>query len=212
MKALGSSYTTRLGGQTCSKPAHRPSRLRQVTTSVYKQNGMGGAQGGTGGFRNGTGYQSQQLGNTASASNRAALQEQIGATIDVSREAVTTQTVPLAGMRKSYGVSLFDAMKFNGPAPERINGRLAMVGFLLGIIAEFNSAGPLLEQAKANPIPVVLVTIVFSWASLVPITKGARSEAFGIFSPRAEITNGRAAMLGIAALLFLEYSPGVSFF
>jgi len=56
---------------------------------------------------------------------------------------------------------------------------MLQVGFLLGIIAEFNSAGPLLEQAKANPIPVVLVTIVFSWASLVPITKGARSEAFG---------------------------------
>ena len=53
---------------------------------------------------------SQQFGNTASGSNRAALTETIDAPIDVSREVVTTQTVPLPGLRKSYRVSFFGEM------------------------------------------------------------------------------------------------------
>ncbi len=34
----------------------------------------------------------------------------------------------------------------------------------------------------------------------------------GIFTPRAEITNARAAMLGFAILLLLENKSGVPFF
>jgi hypothetical protein len=34
----------------------------------------------------------------------------------------------------------------------------------------------------------------------------------GMFTPKAEMVNGRAAMLGIAALLALEYKAGVPFF
>ncbi len=34
----------------------------------------------------------------------------------------------------------------------------------------------------------------------------------GAFSPKAEVTNGRAAMLGIAILLLLEQNAGASFF
>lgn len=57
-------------------------------------------------------YQSDgQYGNTTSGSNRAALQEKIGAPIDVSREAVSTQSVPPSGARKSYRVSLFGALQ-----------------------------------------------------------------------------------------------------
>ena len=53
---------------------------------------------------------SQPFGNTASGSNRAALTETIDAPIDISREVVTTQTVPLPGVRKSYRVSYFGEM------------------------------------------------------------------------------------------------------
>lgn len=45
--------------------------------------------------------------------------------------------------------------------------------------------------------------------------KGARAAGCrlaGIFTPRAEVTNGRAAMLGFAILLALEYKAGVPFF
>ena len=50
---------------------------------------------------------SDPYGNTASGSNRAALQEKLNAPIDVSREAVTTQTVLPPSARKSFRVSLF---------------------------------------------------------------------------------------------------------
>jgi hypothetical protein len=52
----------------------------------------------------------------------------------------------------------------------------------------------------------------FAYASLVPILKGAKREAFGIFTPRAEVTNARAAMLGFGLLLILESKSGVPFF
>lgn len=40
----------------------------------------------------------------------------------------------------------------------------------------------------------------------------AMGNAVGIFTPRAELTNGRAAMLGFAILVALEYNTGVPFF
>ena len=37
-------------------------------------------------------------------------------------------------------------MRWNGPAPEVINGRLAMVGFVTGAMNEFKTATPLEAQ------------------------------------------------------------------
>jgi hypothetical protein len=59
-----------------------------------------------------------------------------------------------AWMRQCYGptnadVSVpadADAMRWNGPAPEVINGRLAMVGFVLGAMNESKTATPLEVQ------------------------------------------------------------------
>ena len=42
-----------------------------------------------------------------------------------------------------------DAMRFNGPAPETINGRLAMIGFVTGAMNEFQTATPL--EAQVSP-------------------------------------------------------------
>ncbi len=39
-------------------------------------------------------------------------------------------------------------MRFNGPAPETINGRLAMIGFVAGAMNEFKTSTPLEEQVK----------------------------------------------------------------
>ncbi|KAG2435618.1 hypothetical protein HXX76_006821 [Chlamydomonas incerta] len=104
-------------------------------------------------------------------------------------------------------------MKFNGPAPELINGRLAMIGLVAGAWEEANGAGQTLaQQAAALPLAELLLLGVWVYASLVPILKGAKMEAFGMFTPRAEITNGRAAMLAMAVLLLLEDKAGVPFF
>lgn len=122
-----------------------------------------------------------------------------------SRPAATTPYVPKT-------VSLFDAMRFSGPAPETINGRLAMVGFLAGAVAEVRTGLTLEQQALgAGPATVALAALIV-YSSLVPMLKAAKTEPFGIFTPAAEATNGRAAMLGFAVLLVLEHSSGVCFF
>jgi hypothetical protein len=43
--------------------------------------------------------------------------------------------------------SVWDALAFSGPAPERINGRLAMVGFVAALTVEAARGGGLLDQA-----------------------------------------------------------------
>lgn len=67
--------------------------------------------------------------------------------------------------------------------------------------------GPLVVDPKGVALAAAIVV-----ASLIPITKGAISEPFGVFTPRAERVNGRAAMLAIAAVLALESRVGVPFF
>ncbi|BDA48872.1 probable carotene biosynthesis-related protein CBR, chloroplastic [Coccomyxa sp. Obi] len=113
---------------------------------------------------------------------------------------------------RSYNVPLFDALKFNGPAPEVINCRLAMVGFLYAASNEASSGKLVLEQFRESPWFPLAFSAIFIWASLVPITKGAKRESFGWFSPKAELTNGRTACLAFAVLLLLEYKSGVAFF
>uniref|UniRef100_A0A7S3VM31 Uncharacterized protein n=1 Tax=Dunaliella tertiolecta TaxID=3047 RepID=A0A7S3VM31_DUNTE len=114
---------------------------------------------------------------------------------------------------RSYKVTLWDAMKFNGPAPELINGRLAMVGFLNGAIYEAQHGDALIQQLTAMPFNVAAIVLLWIYASMVPITKGVvNNEAFGPFTPQAEIINGRAAMLGLVLLVFIESKAGVPFF
>ncbi|KAK9917749.1 hypothetical protein WJX75_007801 [Coccomyxa subellipsoidea] len=113
---------------------------------------------------------------------------------------------------RSYNVSLFDALKFNGPAPELINCRLAMIGFLYAASNEASSGKLVLDQFKEAPWFPLAFSAIFIWASLVPITKGAKRESFGWFTPRAELTNGRTACLAFAVLLLMEQKSGVAFF
>lgn len=103
-------------------------------------------------------------------------------------------------------------MKFNGPAPELINGRLAMVGLLAAAVREANTGETVVHQLNHVSLGTCLLLAIWVYASLVPMLKGVKQEAFGPFSPRAELTNGRAAMLGFAVLCVLELSAGVPFF
>ncbi|RMZ54497.1 hypothetical protein APUTEX25_002073, partial [Auxenochlorella protothecoides] len=96
------------------------------------------------------------------------------------------------------------AMRFDGPAPERINGRLAMLAVITGVLEELRSGHGIIWQAQ-HPNPLIAVSfLAIIYASLVPILKGAVYEDFGIFTVVAEKLNGRAAMIGFASLLALE--------
>ncbi|BDA45780.1 Carotene biosynthesis-related protein CBR, chloroplastic at C-terminar half [Coccomyxa sp. Obi] len=109
--------------------------------------------------------------------------------------------------------SFGDAMAFSGPAPEVINGRLAMLAFVAAAGAELATGAPIAAQLKDAPILIGLTFFLFSAASLIPILRGAKlDKSVGPFNPRAEILNGRVAMLGFAALLVSEWANGGAFF
>uniref|UniRef100_A0A0E0GY94 Uncharacterized protein n=1 Tax=Oryza nivara TaxID=4536 RepID=A0A0E0GY94_ORYNI len=56
--------------------------------------------------------------------------------------------VPKAKSAASTG--LWDVLAFSGPAPEPINGRLAMVGFVSALAVEASRGGELLEEASSG--------------------------------------------------------------
>lgn len=105
-----------------------------------------------------------------------------------------------------------DVFAFSGPAPERINGRLAMVGFVAALAVELSKGQDLFAQIfDGSGVPLFIGTsLLLSVASLVPLLKGVtvESKSDGIMTSDAELLNGRLAMLGIVALAFTEYVTG----
>ncbi|XP_010440411.1 PREDICTED: early light-induced protein 2, chloroplastic-like [Camelina sativa] len=104
-----------------------------------------------------------------------------------------------------------DLLAFSGPAPERINGRLAMVGFVAAIALELSKGENVFAQISDGGVGWFLgTTALLTVASMVPLFKGIRAEAKskGLMTSDAELWNGRFAMLGLVALAFTEYVAG----
>ncbi|XP_075508136.1 early light-induced protein 2, chloroplastic-like [Primulina tabacum] len=106
-----------------------------------------------------------------------------------------------------------DIMAFDGPAAERINGRLAMLGFVTAIAVELTRGQDIFTQIQSGGFKWFIgTTILFSVASLVPLFKGvsanSTSKPGGLMSSDAELWNGRLAMVGLVALAYTEYLKG----
>jgi len=102
-------------------------------------------------------------------------------------------------------------LAFSGPAPERINGRLAMIGFVAAMAVEVAKGQGVFEQISNGGVPWFLGTsVVLTLASLIPLFQGVsvESKSGGFMSSDAELWNGRFAMLGLIALAFTEYVKG----
>ena len=106
-------------------------------------------------------------------------------------------------------------MAFSGPAPERINGRLAMVGFVTALAVEAGRGDGLLLQLGSGTGQAWFAysVAVLSVASLVPLLQGESAEgrAGAIMNANAELWNGRFAMLGLVALAVTEFITGTPF-
>lgn len=108
-------------------------------------------------------------------------------------------------------------MGFSGWAPEVINGRLAMVGFLAGLGAEFGTGDSFPTQFAEHPIALGFTIGIFTLASFMPLFQGAEGYnakpksvdgRTGPFTADAEMMNGRGAMIGLAAMLLIEGAMG----
>ncbi|KAJ4723517.1 putative Early light-induced protein [Melia azedarach] len=104
-----------------------------------------------------------------------------------------------------------DVLAFSGPAPERINGRLAMIGFVAATAVELTNGQDVFAQISSGGLAWFLGTsVVLSIASLIPLLKGVsvESKSEGFMTSDAELLNGRFAMLGLVALALTEYVKG----
>nr|P27516.1 RecName: Full=Carotene biosynthesis-related protein CBR, chloroplastic; Flags: Precursor [Dunaliella salina]AAA33279.1 carotenoid binding protein [Dunaliella salina] len=104
-----------------------------------------------------------------------------------------------------------EVMGFSG-APEIINGRLAMLGFVAALGAELSTGESVLTQLGDQPTLIALTFVLFSAASLIPAFARRKGDAMGPFTPDAEMTNGRFAMIGFAAMLVYEGIQGIALF
>jgi hypothetical protein len=111
-------------------------------------------------------------------------------------------------------VTFGNLMAFSGPAPEIINGRLAMLGVVAALAAEFASGESVFKQLSEEPTGVVAVFALIIAASFAPLLSNVlpSAESLGPFNAKAEMLNGRAAMIGIAALLAIEAAKGSALF
>eukprot|EP00850_Spirogloea_muscicola_P015999 SM000127S26615 [mRNA] locus=s127:82149:87166:- [translate_table: standard] len=123
----------------------------------------------------------------------------------------TTIPRPEIERRPETGDTTFQSvMAFDGPGPETINGRLAMVGFFWGLIGEYYTHKTIVQQVtepgSTGLFWLLVFGQVFFYASLVPMFQGESpdSRVNGPFNAQAERWNGRTAMLGFAGLLAFE--------
>uniref|UniRef100_A0A0D3ELQ1 Uncharacterized protein n=1 Tax=Oryza barthii TaxID=65489 RepID=A0A0D3ELQ1_9ORYZ len=118
------------------------------------------------------------------------------ATSSSSPSPATTPT-PSPAAAPAASTGLWDVLAFSGPAPERINGRLAMVGFVSALAVEASRGGGLLDQAGSGS--------GLAWFAATAAVLSAASLAAWAAS-----SMGDAAMLGSGKMVTTSHAGGSS--
>jgi len=117
-----------------------------------------------------------------------------------------------SGGNQVFKAPFGSVMDFGGKAPEITNGRLAMLGFIAALGAELATGESVFAQLQDAPIFIPATFALFIVASIIPMNKNKKAESVGPLTPDAELVNGRAAMIGFAALLAIEAIKGDALF
>ncbi|KAL2620785.1 hypothetical protein R1flu_000990 [Riccia fluitans] len=118
---------------------------------------------------------------------------------------------PAVPKKPKVSTKFEDIFAFTGPAPETINGRLAMLGFVGALAVELGTGNSFTTQLQNGGLgPGVFTAALFTVASLIPMFQGvtAESKSKSFWSSDAEKLNGRIAMVGLIALAITEYVNG----
>ena len=83
-----------------------------------------------------------------------------------------------------------------------------MLGFFAALIAEYNTGLNVFQQVKAAPLPIAGVFLLITAATTIPVVRGFPRRGNSIFSPDAEIINGRIAMLAFASIVLVTVYQG----
>jgi len=110
-----------------------------------------------------------------------------------------------------------EVFSFSGLLPEIINGRAAMFAMLAAFAAEVRTGAPLFVQIQQAPVAIAAAFATIIIASVIPVVRGANldRDGAGPFTQKAEVLNGRLAMVSFALLIGVETwkaGPGLKFF
>ena len=101
------------------------------------------------------------------------LQDDVDATgrdVSESLQSATVTQSQTSFPKKSAGPpDLAQTLAFSGPAPERINGRLAMLGIVAAIAAEVATGAPVSVQLGKTPLLIAGTFLTFIVASVVSL-------------------------------------------
>ena len=98
-----------------------------------------------------------------------------------------------------------DVMRFDSWAPELINGRCAMLGYVAGYGYEAVTHESLSSQSQDYWPYFVTVSVLVTILTLNTGKPTKEDVQVSGLTPDAELFNGRAAMIGIASTLLYEF-------